>query len=116
MFPVERGSPQSRDRERKNSESSAAGAVVSTLADLLNEQEAAKEETERRAREIERAKEGKSAKTAVLSDKYWEEYSLRTDARSQLVFKVHLLLSSNKFDAAIGVVILANSVMIGVQT
>ena len=59
---------------------------------------------------------GKSTNRAVMGDKYWEEYAERTDPFSKKVLAVHHMLSSNKFDAAIGVVILMNSVMIGVQS
>ena len=41
---------------------------------------------------------------------------MRTDSWSKTVYQIHLMLSSTKFDAAIGVVILINSVLIGVQT
>ena len=86
------------------------------LREVLAEKETEEEELRRKAEDLKRDKEGKSAKTAVLSKNYWEDYSLRTDSWSKTVYQIHLMLSSTKFDAAIGVVILINSVLIGVQT
>ena len=65
----------------------------------------------RRAEEKLAERAGKSTNRAVMSDKYWEEYAERTDPFSKKVLAVHHMLSSTKFDAAIGVVILMNSVL-----
>jgi voltage-gated sodium channel len=82
---------------------------------LFDEKQNDREETQRRAVELRLQKRGKSAKTPIMSEKYWDDYSLRNDPYAQKVLAVHRMLSSAKFDAAIGVIILINAIMIGVQ-
>jgi voltage-gated sodium channel len=82
---------------------------------LFDEIQRENEEIKNRAEELAMHKSGKSAKVNVYSEKYWEEYSQKTDRHSKRVYAVHQMLSSTKFDMSIGVVIMMNSITIGVQ-
>ena len=51
-----------------------------------------------------------------MSEKYWEDYALRKDGFAKFVYAVHRVLSSTQFDAGIGIIIILNSVTIGLQS
>jgi voltage-gated sodium channel len=88
----------------------------SGFAAMAEEQQAAKEETQRRADELRLQAAGISQKATVMSEKYWEDYALRKDGFAKLVYAVHRVLSSTQFDAGIGIIIILNSVTIGLQS
>ena len=76
---------------------------------------AAQDEQMQLGRENQTQRKWKPDKADFFDDLFWEDYKLKTDPISRTIFLVHLVLSSSKFDAAIGFVIFVNSIAIGVQ-
>ena len=60
---------------------------------------------------------GTSVKTAIgfEDEQYWAEVAKNTDAKSRFLINARKLLMTSKFDAVLGIVIVINSVMIGVE-
>jgi hypothetical protein len=87
-----------------------------TLNEFSDEQMVAKDEKKQRRSEKTKASRKKSSKANFMDESFWDEYKRKTDPMSRTVFGIHQVLSSHKFDAAIGVLIFVNSIAIGVQT
>ena len=104
-------------RGSKDSKLSNSSLNFSALDDIMR---ARLENEEKEAQGVKALKEkqaGASIKAVTEEEDewYWQAVALKTDAKSRFMMSAHNLLKTAKFDAAMGVVIVINSVTIGLE-